>query len=89
MVGLKRVSLANSSHEVEMHQTLASLPQTSDNHCMVASQMLRLPDEDTVVLVMPFLRAFDNPPFDSIGEVLECCGQLFEVCVSYYAASPY
>jgi hypothetical protein len=30
-------------------------------------------------MVMPFLRPFDDPRFETFGETLECCRQVLEV----------
>jgi hypothetical protein len=38
-----------------------------------------LEDEDLQLMVMPFLRPYDEPRFDTFGEAVECFRQLFEV----------
>lgn len=51
------------------------------NHCVPLLEVLIPPDEtpDTRILVMPLLRPFDSPIFDTFGEAVECIRQLFEV----------
>lgn len=36
--------------------------------------------DDRVILVMPLLRWYDDPPFQTIGEAVDLFSQLFEVC---------
>ena len=38
------------------------------------------PDEDdTRIMVLPLLRKYDDPPFDTVGEVVDCLRQVLEV----------
>ncbi|KAJ3556605.1 hypothetical protein NM688_g1939 [Phlebia brevispora] len=80
MVGLKKISLMTSKHEVEFAESiLPSLPQEERNHCVPILDVLRVPDGGTVILVMPFLRPFYSPPFQSVSEVVDFCHQVLEV----------
>jgi hypothetical protein len=55
------------------------------NHCVPIYEVLQLPDdEDKLILVMPLLKEYDIPRFDTIGEVVEFFQQLFEVSKSSY-----
>ena len=36
-------------------------------------------DEDETVLVMPLLRRWNDPYFETVGEAVDMFGQLFEV----------
>jgi hypothetical protein len=36
-------------------------------------------DDDLAIIVMPLLRDASDPYFDSVGEVVDCIHQLFEV----------
>ena len=71
--------------EEDIARYLSSDPLSKDsrNHCVPLLDVLHLPlkdgDEDLPVLVMPFLRPFDSPIFDTFGEAIECIRQLFEV----------
>ena len=40
--------------------------------------ILSLDDNETVIIVMPLLRSYTDPPFDTFGEVVECFRQLFD-----------
>jgi hypothetical protein len=79
---LKHISISRHPHEAEIGQlfsseTLASNPK---NHCVPFYDVLRIPgDEDGVVLLMPLLYRVENPPFETIGEVIEFFHQIFEV----------
>lgn len=56
------------------------------NHCVPLLDVLIPPndnpdtDPESRILVMPLLRPFDSPIFDTFGEAVECIRQLFEVC---------
>ncbi|KAJ3005556.1 hypothetical protein NUW54_g4286 [Trametes sanguinea] len=57
-------------------EPLASNPH---NHCIPIYDLLQSPINDNVAfLVMPFLRQYNNPRFDTVGEVIECMSQLLE-----------
>ena len=68
---------------------LSSEPLSSDprNHCAKLLEVLDLPDQlpegSRQVLVMPWLRPFSSPAFDTIGEAVDCMRQLFEVTPLY------
>ena len=50
------------------------------NHCIPIYEVLQPPDdEDKIILVMPLLREYYNPPFDTVGEVVDFLQQVFEV----------
>ncbi|KAI0312536.1 hypothetical protein OF83DRAFT_637400 [Amylostereum chailletii] len=78
---LKRISLNVVSEELEINKFFSSEPLASDprNHCAAASEHLIVPEDETeVILVMPLLCPFDDPPFESFGEVVSLFTQLFE-----------
>ena len=50
------------------------------NHCVSVWDFFDAPDDlSRTIIVMPLLRKFDDPPFETVGEVVECVRQLFEV----------
>jgi hypothetical protein len=50
------------------------------NHCVPIYEVLQLPDDDDrIILVMPLLRDYFDPRFDTVGEVVEFFRQMFEV----------
>jgi hypothetical protein len=81
-VMLKQVSPTYHPNEVEIGQYLDgdALRQEASNHTVPLLDVLQVPNDDAVVLlVMPMLRKFDDPPFGTLGEVVECVKQAFEV----------
>ena len=90
VVTFKRIKKSVHPHELEIGQYLSSPPLNADplNHCCPILDVLQDPhDEDVHFIVMPFLRDFYDPPFLTLGEAMECCRQLFEVCLSRFACS--
>lgn len=50
------------------------------NHCVPIYDVLRVPDEeDAQILVMPLLRKYGDPPFETVGEVVDFFRQTIEV----------
>ena len=88
-VALKQLYKEDHPFEEDIARHLSSDPLSKDsrNHCVPLLDVLHLPvkdgDPDIRILVMPFLRPFDTPIFDTFGEVIECIRQLFEVRFSY------
>jgi len=81
-VGLKRVSKSRHPYEVDIGEYFSSDSIAKDprNHCIPILQTLSVPDDpDLIIIVMPLLREYDNPRFDTYGEAIECIRQLFEV----------
>jgi len=81
LVTLKTLSKSLHPYEVEIGQFFSREPHASDprNHCVPIYDVLQDPqEEDTVFLVMPLLRDSQDPPFDTIGEVLDYIEQITE-----------
>ncbi|TEB23481.1 other/AgaK1 protein kinase [Coprinellus micaceus] len=80
-VVLKRIVHAESPEEVPILQYFLQEPQCSDprNHCIELLEVLHPPDEEGVsIIVLPVLRPYDNPDFDTIGEGLDFIRQMLE-----------
>ncbi|KIK89992.1 hypothetical protein PAXRUDRAFT_831730 [Paxillus rubicundulus Ve08.2h10] len=80
-VTLKRINQAVHPYEVTIAQYFSSdtLASQAANHCVPIYEAFTLDDaNDVVVIVMPLLRAYTDPQFDTIGEGVECVRQLFE-----------
>ncbi|KAH9937750.1 hypothetical protein B0H21DRAFT_758148 [Amylocystis lapponica] len=80
VVSLKRISKLNHPHEVEISQMFSS-PDLADNprnHCVPVYDALHLPDERTALLVLPLLRQYDDPPLETVGELIEFLRQVFQ-----------
>ena len=81
-VVLKIISKSVHPYEVEIGRFFSSDPLRSDpaNHCIPIYDVLSVPDDkDKVIIIMPLLREYTSPSFGTIGEVVECFRQLFEV----------
>jgi len=81
VVSLKRTSKSVHPDEVAIGQLFSSPPLSSDpgNHCVPINEVLQDPlEEDLLIIVMPLLRAFDEPRFDTVGEAVEFFRQVIE-----------
>ena len=65
--------------DIGLYFSSESLASHPENHCIPFYEILSLDDNETAIVVMPLLRSYANPPFDTFGEVVECFRQLFEV----------
>ena len=74
LIGLKKVSKSLNPFEAAIAQFLSSEPLSSDpdNHCVPIYDILQVPEEeDHIIMVMPYLKPFDCPNFETIGEVID------------------
>lgn len=87
LVALKRVCMYRSSGEVDLAHYLLTLDGKSlRNHCVPILDILPVPgDPKDAILVMPLLKAFDEPPFTTFGEVVAFLSQIFEVRICVLA----
>lgn len=78
---LKRFSRVRDPYEKELTMFLASEPVKSHprNHFVPVYEVLDIPGEEYSMFVMPVLQSFNDPPFQTVGEALECFRQIFEV----------
>lgn len=79
-VVLKRIQPSLHPYEIEVGRFLASEPlRQRENHCVEMLDVLQVPNEaDETILVLPLLCPFDNPPFETIGEIIDFTLQVFE-----------
>ncbi|OBZ70648.1 hypothetical protein A0H81_09376 [Grifola frondosa] len=81
VVTLKNVSKSLHPHEADigLYFSAEQLASDAHNHCVPIYEILHDPnDEDLVLLVMPLLRSFDEPPFDTVGEAVDFFRQCLE-----------
>ncbi|KIK80845.1 hypothetical protein PAXRUDRAFT_157549 [Paxillus rubicundulus Ve08.2h10] len=81
VVTLKRINQTDHPHEIAIAQYFSSddLAAQPENHCVPVYEVFALNDDDNmVIIVMPLLRAYCDPGFDTIGEGVEFFRQLFE-----------
>lgn len=78
---MKRIKNSEHPYEVDIGLYFSSeaLATQLANHCVPFYEILSLDDQDTVIIVMPLLRLYYDPHFDTFGEAIECFRQLFEV----------
>lgn len=82
IVTLKKLSKDVHPFEVEISKFFSTEPLVSHprNHCVPVYDVLDVPDEEnTVLLVLPLLRSYDDPPFRTVGEIIDFFSQVFEV----------
>ena len=78
----KRVMLGKTSLKSRFFFKFSDTSITNDscNHCVRISDVLEVPyEDDTAIIVMPFLRPFYTPRFETRGELLEFFRQILEV----------
>lgn len=81
LVSIKRVK--TSGTELEIVNVLSSLELSSDprNHCVPIFDQFR-DDQDSQwsYIIMPFLRYVDDPPFETVSDIVDFVTQMLEVC---------
>jgi hypothetical protein len=85
-VMLKRVFKSAHPYEADLARLLSTEPLCSapDNAVAPVFDILHSPhDSNADILVMPFLRSFADPKFDTIGEVVSFFDQIFRVRFIY------
>ena len=78
---IKKVLPGEGPHELYITE-LFSLPELrSDpsNHCVPLLDVIDLSQSDGKLMVMPFLRSFNNPHFQTYGEFVAFFMQICEV----------
>lgn len=81
-VMMKIVESSKNPHEVEITKLLSSGSNAShpSNYCVPLYDALDVPDmEGHTLIVIPFLRHWEFPLFETIGEAIEFFRQIFEV----------
>lgn len=81
---LKRISQYDHPTELEITRYFSTEPLASHprNYSVPLYDALEIPgDTDSIILVFPLLRPYDNPPMKSVGEAVEFFRQVFEVCL--------
>ncbi|KAH9166397.1 kinase-like domain-containing protein [Lactarius sanguifluus] len=66
-VMLKKVLPEKRPHELQISQMFLAM-EDSRNHCVPLLDVIKLPNSGHQLMVMPFLRPFDNPHFQTFGE---------------------
>lgn len=81
---IKKISAGS---ELELSRFLSSpgLRHESHNHCVPLLEILEIADSpDQKLIVMPFLRPFDNPRFQTFGEFVSFFSQICDVRLEHH-----
>ncbi|EMD33657.1 hypothetical protein CERSUDRAFT_159893 [Gelatoporia subvermispora B] len=81
VVMLKKIPQSVHPYEVEIGRFFSSEALASDprNHCVPIVEVFQDPfDVDILIVVMPLLRLHDEPPFETVGEIVDFVQQIFE-----------
>jgi len=80
-VMLKKVLHEEGPHELRIAQSFSSPEVARDprNHCVPLLDVIEIPDAGQKLMVMPFLRPFNNPRFQTFGEFVAFFTQTCEV----------
>ncbi len=81
-VMLKKVLPEEGPHELQISRMFSSREVGTNprNHCVPLLDVIKLPNSGQQLMVMPFLRPFDNPHFQTFGEFVAFFTQVCEVC---------
>jgi len=81
-VMLKKVLPEEGPHELQISRFFSSrgVATNSRNHCVQLLDVIKLSNSGQQLMVMPFLRPFDNPRFQTFGEFVAFFSQVCEVC---------
>jgi hypothetical protein len=80
-VMLKRLFLEEGPHELRITAMFSSPEAAQDprNHCVPLLDLIEISNTDQKLLVLPFLRPFNNPRFETYGEFVAFFTQICEV----------
>ncbi|KZV64855.1 hypothetical protein PENSPDRAFT_738046 [Peniophora sp. CONT] len=78
LVVMKIIEKSAHPYELDIATFLSELKDLR-NHCVPVLDFFdAFDDVGRTIIVMPLLRRFDDPPFETVWEVSECIGQFFE-----------
>jgi hypothetical protein len=84
-VVLKRVPSAGNEVEIALYLSSAEMRSNPRNRTVPILDVITLPDDKYVLLVMPYLRIFNTPPFHCRMEFVEAIRQFLQVCLPGYS----
>jgi hypothetical protein len=78
---LKKVLLKEGQYELRIAQSFSSPEVARDprNHCVPLLDVIEIPNAGQKLMVMPFLRPFNNPRFQTFAEFVAFFTQICEV----------
>jgi hypothetical protein len=89
-VMLKKLFPEEGPHELRITQNFSSPDVSRDtrNHCVPLLDVIEIPKTGQKLMVMPFLRPFNNPHFQTFGEFMAFFTQVCEVSSLECLTSP-
>jgi len=84
-VVLKRVPSAGNEVEIALYLSSAEMRSNPRNRMVLILDVITLLDDKYVLLVMPYLRIFNTPPFHCRMEFVEAIRQFLQVCLPVYS----
>jgi hypothetical protein len=78
LVYIKEVETGDMESRIAV--MLSALDDTTNHSVPILDTFVDNADESISYVVMPFLRLSDNPPFETVGEVVDFTDQILEVC---------
>ncbi|KAI9067215.1 hypothetical protein FKP32DRAFT_291079 [Trametes sanguinea] len=77
LVSIKTVS--NRNQEIDIARFLSSFKKVDQNHCVEVLDVLIDPlDSERSLMIMPFLRPYNNPELMTVGDVVDFVEQMLE-----------
>ena len=86
-VMLKKVSVGEEQQELDISRLVSSpeLSREPHNHCVPLLETLQLPNvPDQKLMVVPLLRPFNKPRFQTFGEFVAFFTQICDVRLAQY-----
>ena len=77
LVYIKQIQTGDN--ESRIAHILSSYEDPTNHSVPILDTFVDPTDETISYLVMPFFRLLNDPPFDSVGEILDCTDQVLEV----------
>jgi hypothetical protein len=78
LVYIKEVKTGDLESRIAL--TLGALNDPTNHSVPILDTFVDYADESISYIVMPFLRLSDDPPFETVGEVVDFADQVLEVC---------
>lgn len=80
LIMMKQIPTDSEELKIAMHLSSPEMRKDPRNHCVPVLDVFSDKDDPSQsYIVMPFLRYVDDPPFESVQNVLDCGEELLEV----------
>ncbi|GBE79197.1 hypothetical protein SCP_0203940 [Sparassis crispa] len=79
LVHIKRVNTGDNESQIATMLSSDALRNDPRNHCVPILEVIQDTDDETIsYMVMPFLRFIDNPPFQTVENLVDFADQILE-----------